>query len=200
MEAKPSSTGLDVKKARKILIELTAFLDAKQIPYHLEGGTLLGIVRDKDLLPWDNDMDISIPEKYVDDLKSLQFEMFKRGLRLTIRKSKLSIGPFNEGDVYVFRVKPLLGYIVHWFIPSFNNIVVDIFVKKNDAEFTYWQAKRRLMRVENRYYTSFQTVNFYGVELKVPNHYRDYLTQKYGDWSVPVKNWDCGENELTICR
>lgn len=200
MKEKSTLTSLNIKKARRLLIVLTAFLDNRHIPYHLEGGTLLGIVRDKDLLPWDNDMDISIPEKYVDELKSLKYELLRKGLRLTIRVSKLNIGPFHEGDVYVFRIKPLFGYILNWFVPKFNNVVVDIFVKKNNTEFTYWQAKGKLMRVENRYYTTFQTVNFYGAELKVPNHYLDYLTQKYGDWSIPVKDWDCSQNELTIVK
>jgi len=32
----------------------------------------------------------------------------------------------------------------------------------------------------------------------VPNAYRDYLTEKYGDWSVPVKEWDCAVDERTL--
>jgi lipopolysaccharide cholinephosphotransferase len=43
-------------------------------------------------------------------------------------------------------------------------------------------------------------VLFHGVHLKVPHQYKDYLTKKYGDWSVPVKEWDCAVNELTIVR
>ena len=51
----------NIVAARKMLISVAELLDKNSILYHLEGGTLLGIVRDKDLLPWDNDIDISIP-------------------------------------------------------------------------------------------------------------------------------------------
>ena len=45
---------------RQQFIEIIDLLNGKDIPYHLEGGVLLGIVRDGDLLPWDNDTDLSI--------------------------------------------------------------------------------------------------------------------------------------------
>ena len=35
-------------------------METASIPYWLEGGTLLGIIRENRLLPWDNDMDISM--------------------------------------------------------------------------------------------------------------------------------------------
>jgi hypothetical protein len=40
--------------------ELVGVLDGLQIPYILEGGALLGAVREKRLLPWDFDVDIAV--------------------------------------------------------------------------------------------------------------------------------------------
>jgi lipopolysaccharide cholinephosphotransferase len=54
------------------------------------------------------------------------------------------------------------------------------------------------MRVENRFYESSETVEYHGRALKAPNCFKDFLTEKYGDWSVPVKEWSCSEHELTI--
>lgn len=79
-------------------------------------------------------------------------------------------------------------------------MVLDVFVKTDDSLHTYWQAMEKVMRVDKKFYSSFETVQYLGHALKVPNQFRDYLTQKYGDWSVPVKEWDCGENELTVMR
>lgn len=198
----PVLTSQNLEVARRALIIITQLFDRYAIPYHLEGGTLLGIVRDNDLLPWDHDIDISIPKEYIENVENLKLKLLLRGYKLSSKMSKIQSGPFNVGDQYIFKIKPLLPYMVRWVIPNYIEkfIVLDVFIKIEHETFTYWQAKRTLMRVENKYYKSFETIEYRGHSLKVPNHYRDYLAQKYGDWSVPVKEWDCGENELTIVK
>ena len=38
-------------------IEIIDLLNKREVPYFVDFGALLGIVRDGDLLPWDNDTD-----------------------------------------------------------------------------------------------------------------------------------------------
>lgn len=195
-------TNRNLAEARNILLSVTNLLESKNIPYHLEGGTLLGIVRDRDLLPWDNDLDISIPLEYAHEIKNLKFQFLCRGFKISVRKSKKHVGPITVGQYSVFKIKPLLSYIVHWFVPNPDKqfVVLDIFVKVKDESFTYWQAKEKVMRVENKFYESHDTVLFHGHELKAPNHHKAYLTSKYGDWTIPVKEWDCAKDEKTIVQ
>jgi lipopolysaccharide cholinephosphotransferase len=198
----PSLTEANLSNARKLLFTITDLLDSKGIPYHLEGGTLLGIVRDRDLLPWDHDVDISIPFEFADAIPKLRGEFLKSGYKITVRKSLKNIGPIEIDQYSIFKVKPLLAYILYWFIPMYKKrlVVMDIFVKTKDESYTYWQAKDKVMRIENKYYESFETILYKDHVLKVPNHYRDYLTEKYGNWSVPVKNWDCATDESTVIK
>lgn len=93
-----------------------------------------------------------------------------------------------------------MGYLLHWLVPGHHKrfIVLDVFVKTTDARYTYWQAKRKVMRVEKEFYESFETVSYRSQLLKVPQRFRDYLTQKYGDWSKPVQDWECSRDEKTI--
>lgn len=197
----PTLTEKNLLSARKLLFTVTALLDKKGIPYHLEGGTLLGIVRDGELLPWDHDVDLSAPQQYAEKILALRLPLLLRGYKLSVRKSKTDIGPFRKGDYSVIKVKPLLGYYIKWFVRDYQAFVVlDLFLKAHDATHTYWQAQEKIMRVENRFYESFENVTYQGKPLKAPNQYRDFLTAKYGNWSIPVKEWNCGENELTIYK
>jgi len=53
-----------------IMGEIRKYLDAHQMEYYMLGGTLLGAVRHRGFIPWDDDMDIGIPRS--------QYERFLR--------------------------------------------------------------------------------------------------------------------------
>lgn len=89
--------------------------------------------------------------------------------------------------------------MIYWFIPNYNRqfVVMDIFVKTKDEAFTYWQAKDKVMRVDKKYYHSLETISYLGNILKISNQYEDYLTGKYGDWSISIKEGNCSIDERT---
>lgn len=51
------------KELKKMLKDMQEVLDQSDIPYFVEGGTLLGAVRHKDMIPWDDDIDFCFPLK-----------------------------------------------------------------------------------------------------------------------------------------
>ena len=52
--------GKNLEIAERMLSRIAHILDRCEITYWLEGGTLLGIRRENRLLPWDDDIDVSM--------------------------------------------------------------------------------------------------------------------------------------------
>jgi len=192
-------TSKNLKRAKRILYDVIELLDKYKIEYHLEGGTLLGLVRDKDLLPWDHDVDISIPKDKVESFLRLRRKLLFKGYKISTRRSRRNFGPIVKGDYSVLKVKPIGFYLLYMVCRKAkkNLIVLDVFIKTMDKSYAYWQASNKVMRVDAKYYKSFETVDALGKEFRVPFEYKNYLTEKYGDWSITVKEWNC-INEKTV--
>lgn len=52
--------GKNLKEAEDLILKVATILDQNNFDYTLDGGTLLGIIRENRLLPLDNDIDFSI--------------------------------------------------------------------------------------------------------------------------------------------
>lgn len=59
----------DIKEIHSILLEIAKEFHRicvkHSIPYYMLGGTMLGAIRHKGFIPWDDDMDFGVPRKYI---------------------------------------------------------------------------------------------------------------------------------------
>lgn len=55
--------------------------------------------------------------------------------------------------------------------------------------------------VPSDYFTNLYTMEFYGIEFRVPAKKEEYLAYRYGeDWHTPRKNWVTNENDGTVSK
>lgn len=59
---------VDINQCHKLLLEIAKEFDQictkYGIPYYMLGGTMLGAIRHKGFIPWDDDMDFGVPREY----------------------------------------------------------------------------------------------------------------------------------------
>ncbi|NOR44556.1 MAG: hypothetical protein GQ534_03140 [Candidatus Delongbacteria bacterium] len=182
--------------ARKMLKDVCRILDENNIPYTLEGGTLLGIVRENRLLPWDNDLDLTITDDHLDKLIKIRWKIWLAGYRTRIRKSKKDMPHFPAGSVRLIKIqtrKFLLKGVS----------LLDVFVKTKVDEKYFWTVGIKnpvLKSVPYHFYEELSKFPFDGYDYSVPTQYEDYLTYRYGDWKIPVKEYDFKKDDKAITK
>lgn len=176
------------EKANKMLLKICQLLDEHNIPYTLEAGTLLGIVREDRLLPWDTDLDIVSFSSHIKQIKRLKWKIwFKLGYRLKIRYQKKDVpAPFKKGDIRVLKVQVRRFY----FLKAYN--LLDIFIKEKIDDHYYWFEGTNptvLKSVPAIYHDQRTRLRYNGYNFSVVRDYENYLEYRYGDWKTPVKDY-----------
>jgi phosphorylcholine metabolism protein LicD len=188
-------TGSVLIDAKKMLRKVCRILDINQIPYILEGGTLLGIIRENRLLPWDNDIDLTVTEEHLDKLLKIRWKFWLAGYRVKIRHTREERPHFPAGSVRIIKIKTRKFFI--W-----RGIgLMDIFIKKKIDDKYYWLVSTEhliLKAVPADFYENLGRYNFEGYEYSVPRNYKDYLTYRYGDWSQTVKDYNFIKDDRAI--
>ncbi len=187
-------TGKYARLGEKALRDVVEILEAENIPYVLEGGTLLGIVRENRLLPWDNDLDLTITRPYTNKLLGARWKFWLKGYRTRVRKIKNDSEHFKKGDARILKIQTTRFFF-------FKDVsLMDIFIKDLTGDRYYWTVSEKnvLKSAPRKYYEKFTTFSFNDKLYSIPAEYDAYLQSRYGDWKTPKQTWDFTKDDLSI--
>ncbi|MBT6001998.1 MAG: hypothetical protein HOG76_04085 [Candidatus Marinimicrobia bacterium] len=157
------SDGNNLQVAEKMLRDVTCIFDLIATPYWLEGGTQIGIVREQRLLPWDNDMDISMFDSYKSKLWLILPLLILRGYRLTLQNHQADIGPFKKGELKIIKIRNFSRGLKK------GPVTLDVFIKRKIENDCFWVVgiKQRVLKSTPAHFTeSLATIGFKGKDCK----------------------------------
>lgn len=191
-----------MKKDERIKLKmlLNELIGCIQGEWFIGDGALLGLIRENDLLEFDNDIDIfllpgskiKIPDDsfikynkyYMDSKVSNKFaENYKpnSGWHEFLGYTRHLYPGINRAELYK---KSSYIYKEKYIIPQFSKPYIDIYYlieNENNYKIAFW---------DNIFFKKEEVDNLIsnyslGFEVKIPSKAEDILTRQYGNWRIP---------------
>ena len=109
----------------EMLVKLDKFLKKHNIDYYIDGGTLIGAIRNRGFLPWDDDVDTVMTRANYEKLLKVADELYDEGMDLACYER---YNDYTKNSVKVIDLTTtmiLYGDIVH---RRAAGLQVDIFI------------------------------------------------------------------------
>ena len=149
----------DKNKISDLLYKISIFLDDHNIEYWLDGGTLLGAVQNNKFIPWDDDIDLAIPQKSYGLLYNIMLKLpqikNKNQIYYISEKYKLK---FYWSSYFLSKSKDKSIYIINY--PSM------LFVEHSDFNLPYKCDLILYIKYNDKYTTNYPPWIKFGFNIK----------------------------------
>jgi len=176
----PFENPKSIELARDIIITLSNMAIAKDVQLVIDFGTLLGIVRDDDVIPWDDDIDFSAS---VDSEREV--ELICKSF-ISKQSSKLSW----QLEKLTNNLKQTSGFLIKFTDKNkhYSEFTTSICFRKNEGGNALHMPSLGMWYAPERHFSQSEKLVWRGHNLLVPKDYLEYLSFQYGDWQTPKKN------------
>ena len=169
------------EKAKLDLLEIKEVFDKLGIKFFLMCGTLLGGIREKNIILTDHDIDLGL---YGEDIhRSIEiYDAFK--------KAGFLVG---SGESFQFPCETIRRPI--WFLLHRNVKTELIFLFKIKDKRTMWYTTRKvegssvreycIWENDAKFFEPLQEIELWGKKFSIPNHYKELLDLWYHNWGIP---------------
>lgn len=156
-------------------------LHQTDIRYFADHSLLLGVMREKGLIPWARELDLCVMEE---DVPALRETLRAQGGEFSFEEIGYRNGTeyWAAGDAKMFKAA---------------GAEIDIHVKHRvtdaDGDKRVWCVGPYLLQADARHYAEASRQDFNGMTIRCPAAPEAYLEAMYGTWRVKVKNWSYGD-------
>lgn len=169
--------------AQALVLKLNELSEAAGVDLYLDFGTLLGALRERDFIAWDDDIDFSVNEAQFEQLIAL------------VRDNRQQF-PMREGIEWSIELIAAQGAdfairITCNNTEGFNDIIpfeTDIARRVHRDGLAVMVGAMPEWFCPQKHFEGFDRVELFGASLKAPREPYAYLDFVYGEWQVPKKD------------
>jgi phosphorylcholine metabolism protein LicD len=196
---------------KAMLLRIHDTFEKQNISYFLEGGSLLGLMREKNIIPHDDDIDLGIFDK--------DFEKASKVLTEMCENFKIEVKD-DEGNEKTYEVKFVRDknwdYMLKIYVPNlwcentkskkiFGTPTIDFFRYKKAGDLIKLYNHRQRLEFKNCYYTKeemFPLVKrkFDYLEVYSPNKPLPFLFRYYGKDCLTTIKMDVRQSENPMLK
>lgn len=186
------------RQAVKFMHENVKVMNESGIDFWIEGGTLLGALRDKKLIPWDHDLDFGMKYTTEEQMKRL-IRKLRRHFYVSVRSFPKTSKIWQLGKYRVLKIFPRKNFIFK------EDLCLDLFVyyegklpDSNEVVYKYVVWDRNAYH-RKEFLDNIESIEFYGGEVPVPGNPEKFIEVKYGEnWRTPIKEWNVALDDGSI--
>lgn len=161
---------MDNLTAQELLKDVVGILEKNQIPYCLAFGTLLGAVRDHEIMEHDTDIDIGIFNNFWADEDLFQ---------------KVAMD-FLDKNIIIYNLAA--NHVMNL---GREKIPVDLYYHKKEIDTYSIRGAGWKLQLPSHYFTPLNQIEFLGQKFYIPNHVEEYLAELYTEtWKEKISHKD----------
>lgn len=167
----------------KVLERLISFLNDFKIPFYISGGTLLGYIRDGDIINGDTDIDLCTYVPYITIIYQLKSKL---------SDYQLEISREIKGDKLLKSKKQILGNQVYNTNIRYPNTVKYLWrisfngTNEGESKDDDIDEFRWIDVYGKQWFPLVKSVPFHGFFINIPKDSESYLDFVYQDWKTPI--------------
>ena len=162
-------TKKELEDRKKGFLEIINILKSKNV-FFLQGGVLLGAVRNKNFIQWDWDVEISLfSDEFFKKKEIIKSSLLENGFKIfkeNNQKERIKI------DVYKYQDYTTTGYTLFGW--SMNKEKNKIF--------------RGEINIPSKFMDNMEKITFFNEEFYCPGPVEEYLTFQYGNWKKEIRS------------
>ena len=163
-------TKVELEDRKKGFLEIVKILKSNNIFFFLQGGVLLGAVRNNNFIQWDWDVEISLfSDEFFEKRELIKNALLENGFKIireNFERERIKI------DVYKYQNHTTTGFTLFGW--TLNKEKKKIF--------------RDEINIPTKFIDNMEKITFFDEEFYCPGPVNDYLTYQYGDWRKELRS------------